>query len=461
MDYVTLISVAAGLITVVGGVLGAISVVLRLLQQRQATQLSAAPALASPERGSGSANSRMSRRRFFSVTGIGLVGVGAAGGIFALAKWLTSANTTGKAAPIFVHFTYSTEKAPWLQAATTAFQRTNPTLNGKPIQIVLDERGSEDGRQLIVNGSITPTAWSPASMLEVNQLSADWETQFPSAAPIIPAQHPAQSLVSSPLVLAAWQSRAGLLQQQFGPLTWQNVHQALAFGPGWAGVRDGNAAWGPIKFGQTRPDTSNSGLLTTTLITQSYYAQKAGGHTAPLTANALQNAGAVAFLQVFQQAITMFGTSSGTYVQCALQEGPAAADIIATYENLVLTQAVPAASPDRLVASYPEFTLLSDHPFVILQLPSVTAEEQVAAGMFRDFLLASAQQRQAVSWGFRPANPAVRFDDTSIPQNPFVGQSRAPTAALALAPVPDGATVNALIAGWQKLYPDPILIPGC
>src|SRR5947209_2324964 len=36
------------------------------------------------------------------------------------------------------------------------------------------------------------------------------------------------------------------------------------------------AEWGPVKFGHTRPDKSNSGLLTITLLAYAFYSQERG-----------------------------------------------------------------------------------------------------------------------------------------------------------------------------------------
>jgi Ca-activated chloride channel homolog len=83
------------------------------------------------------------------------------------------------------------------------------------------------------------------------------------------------------------------------------------------------------------------------------------------------------------------------------------------YENLVAESRLdPKYSnmPFPVVAVYPkEGTFWADHPYAILNLPTVGPELRDAAERFRQFLLGAERQRVALSrFGFRPV-------DTSIP----------------------------------------------
>src|SRR5260370_31043829 len=164
---------------------------------------------------------------------------------------------------ITVPFTCSTEKSESLQRAAEAFNRQQVTFNDKRIVVELDAGGSVDAVQKTVCGDVRPAAWSPASTLELNQLATSWDATHPGA-PILITQGSLapRSLVSSPLVLLAWQDRATLLRRQFGGLDWQSLHAALTAKGGWGSSAGGGAAWGPGQIRRTRPDRSNSGRLT-------------------------------------------------------------------------------------------------------------------------------------------------------------------------------------------------------
>jgi hypothetical protein len=321
--------------------------------------------------------------------------------------------------------------------------------NGKPISIEADERGSVDALARILSGDLYPVIWSPASMLELNQLQDTWD-QSHTGAPILPAQKDLapRSLVSSPLVLVAWQERAKLLTQKFGGLDWKSLHSALTLDKGWAEIPGGSESWGPVKFGQTRPDSSNSGLLTIALL-----AQAIAGPDQPLTLAAARDTTYVDFMRGVEDAVTQFGKSSGSFLDCALNRGPAGYDVISTYEQLALVT-LNASSARALTLFYPNPTMLSDHPYAILQGAS---EEQIGAALqFRDFLLSADQQKRALAYGFRPADAGIHITDTGIAGNPFA--KALPGAQVTLqseiAPAPGGDAVNALIDGWTQFYKD-------
>src|SRR5258707_5407388 len=115
---------------------------------------------------------------------------------------------------ITVPFTNSTEKSAWLQRAAEAFNRQQVTFNDKRIVIELDARGSVDALQKILAGDLRPAVWSPASTRDLNQLATGWDLAHPGA-PILITQgsQAPRSLVSSPLLLLAWQDRATFLRR--------------------------------------------------------------------------------------------------------------------------------------------------------------------------------------------------------------------------------------------------------
>jgi Bacterial extracellular solute-binding protein len=357
---------------------------------------------------------------------------------------------------ITLPFTYSTEKSAWLQAAIDAFQRGGATYNGKRILIVPDARGSLDALTRILSGELRPVVWSPASALELNQLQAGWD-QAHAGAPILPSQKDLtpRSLVSSPLVLVVWQERAKLLTQKFGDLAWKSLHNALTLGKGWAEIPGGSESWGLVKFGQTRPDRSNSGVLTLALL-----AQAVAGPDHPLTVAAARDTAYVEFMRGVEDAVTQFGSSSGSFLDCALNRGPAGFDVISTYEHLALA-ALSANTGRALTLSYPNPTMLSDHPYAILQ--GASEEQTGAAKQLRDFLLSAEQQKRALAYGFRPVDANIHLTDGGIAGNLFAKSIPGAQVSLqsGVAPAPGGDVVNALIDGWTQFYQDRPITPGC
>src|SRR5205085_2379747 len=105
-----------------------------------------------------------------------------------------------------------------------------------------------------------------------------------------------------------------------------------------------------------------------------------------------------------------------------------------------------------LIPSYPSLNIVSNHPFAIFT--SASQEEQMAAKKFRDFLLDVPQQRNALSFGFRPINSNVSLRD-SIPGNPFTDTAlgfpvpeQLPTQVQA----PSGEVTDELLKQWLDKY---------
>lgn len=400
----------------------------------------------------------ISRRRLLA-GGIGAAAVLALGGT-ALGYILLSKGPEAAANAISISFTCSTEKVDWMQASVEAFHNSGATLGGKTIQIELDLRGSVDAQQKILNGTIQPIIWSPASLLELNQLNAAWQQAHAGKDIIITSGNlQPKELVFSPLVFAVWQERAQILLKHYTSIDWPSIHNALTQ-KSWSDI-GGNDNWGQVKFGHTRPDQSNSGLLTITLLAYSFFQEQRG-----LTIPQVDDPGFLKYFNDIEGAVTGFGKSSGTFItNVVIPMGPPAFDIVATYENLVLTKQKLAqqAQHQALQLFYPSLNIVSDHPFAILQGSWVTREQQMAAQIFRDFLLSPQQQRLALTTGFRPANLAVQITD-NVPGNKFLQQSSnnitIHSQIQPLAQFPNADVINELIKLWKARYNGAYTEPG-
>lgn len=376
--------------------------------------------------------------------------------------------------PITISVAYSTEKEEWLTAAAAAF---NQQYKGQYSVVLKDSRGSLDGVNWILQQASDPkqkphlpTIWSPASYLELNLLNTKWEDACQHQCPDIidkNGEFAPQTPVHSPLVLAVWQNQADVLSNSsYKALTWQDIHDLLLLHD-WGQI-GGDRGLGEVKLAQTEPDKSNSGLMTLLLLTHSYFQQQAD--LPPDEIN--KNAGFSTFLKEIEDHVWCFGPSSGTYMNSMIARGPNTFDIIATYENLVLEKVVkkdptynqPEAQGrwgEPLVMYYPpEYKLIADHPFAVLQGDWVTPAQQQAALIFLQFLKEPAQQQSALTWGLRP--DTLKITDNTVPGNLFLkprswdSSWQFPQFTLDpdLKPVPQPPSlevVDALITLWQNL----------
>jgi hypothetical protein len=346
--------------------------------------------------------------------------------------------------PIAITIWYSTEKREWLEAAKQQFEAAELTSNGRPIQVTLRGMGSPEIAQRAADqnsgGETPPTAVSPASDM--------WLSMFNVPVAAAGAEAP-QPLVLSPLVVVGWQDRAQALWPQGPKHFWGDLHDAIINPGNWKAL-GGSESWGSVKFGHTSPLTSNSGAQTLILLAYAFHS-KTGG----LTSADVNNPDFLKWLAEIESGVPNFGDSTGTFMSDIVAKGPSQYDFGVVYENLAL-QSMEAAQQRQgqpLRIFYPPATLLSDHPFAILDRPSVTPEQRAAAVVFRDFLRSNAMQKLALQYGFRPAEPSVAIagDGASNPFKKYAG-SGVQIQIAQPAQVPPAEVVRSLLDVWKSQY---------
>jgi hypothetical protein len=344
--------------------------------------------------------------------------------------------------PITITIWYSTEKREWLEDAAKQFAVTNPTSNGRPIQVTLKGLGSPEIAQRAATqdwrGETPPTAVSPASDIWLRMANVPVATTGTEAP---------QSLVISPLVVVGWEDRAKALWPNGPKDLWHELHDAIANDGGWKAL-GGNESWGSVKFGHTSPLSSNSGAQTLILLAYAFHNKSSG-----LTSADISSPEFAQWLAEVESGVSSFGDSTGTFMNDFVARGPSQYNFGVVYENLAL-QSMDAAQQRQgqsLQIFYPPATLFSDHPFAVLDGAWTKPEERAAAVVFRDFLRSDAIQKLALRYGFRPADPnvAITSDD---PGNPF--KKYAPNGVQITiaqqAEVPPAEIVNSLLELWKN-----------
>ena len=316
-------------------------------------------------------------------------------------------DATGAATPpgsVLVLISYGSEKKAFLTDSADVFHRSNPrTRGGKPIRVELVAEGSAEAMESILAGRTDIAVWSPASSLLVDVLNDRW-SETRSAAGAAPAVvKDAPSIVLSPVVIAMWEPMARALGWPTKPIGWAEVADFAASGAGWS--RYGHPEWGAFKFGHTHPRYSASGALA--LLAATY---AGAGKTRGLQSSDVDRAAGL--VRRVQANVVHYGRSTGFFAEKMFTRGPSYLSAAVLYENLVAESALDprySSKPFPVVAIYPrEGTFWSDHPYAILDLPSVTSDVREAAEAFRTFLLSPDRQQAALSrFGFRPADPSI------------------------------------------------------
>jgi hypothetical protein len=348
--------------------------------------------------------------------------------------------------PVTIYLLYSTEKEAWLSEAIELFSQSKPTYQGRPIEVITAKSGSREMYLAVLSGEEKPTILSPASSLQSAILEDLSATRF--GRPVVQAKNPAlcRSVLQSPLVLAAWRERAeAAFGSQVMPDLWHRIHDLAVDTRGWESLR--HPEWGYFKFGHTNPLSSNSGFMTIVLMTYSYF-----GKTEDLTSeDILSNNEFQKWFLELEGTITNFGESTGTYMRDIVAYGPSMYDMVSVYEASAIEQAENASGRyGELHFYYPPATILSDHPFCILDAEWVTTEQKTAAAIFIDFLLSKeVQQLGLMKYGFRPALNGIPLDQPGSPFQRFavIGlDANLPPVA----EIPSSDVLNTLLDFWAR-----------
>ncbi len=337
---------------------------------------------------------------------------------------------------ITISVLYGSEKKTWLDEQIKAFNASaTVTKDGRTITVTGKAIGSGEAMTAILDGTEKPVVFSPASGAYVTLLNQAWQARDARSKPLAPIGEP---LVLSPIVIAMWKPMAEALGWPGKAVGWKDILEVSSKPKGWAAL--GHPEWGAMKLGHTHPEYSNSGLLSILAI-----AYAGAGTTRGLTVEQLPKI--EPFMAQVEDAVVHYGKSTGFFSDKLAEHGPSYLSAAVLYENLVIeSYSRTPHTPLPLVAIYPvEGTFWSDHPFSVLDAAWVGPSEREAAAMFLSYLKARPAQERALALGFRPVDPAIKIG-TPIDVAHGVDAAQPQT----LLEVPDGPTLDRLLATWRK-----------
>lgn len=325
---------------------------------------------------------------------------------------------------IEITFLYSSEKQSWIEEVTPLFEKWFKEKFGVDIKVNLIPAGTHESVNLIIHGSVKPTIWSPASSIWIPYLNKLWMDEHGYT--IANEWYP---LVLSPVVIAGWSS----LVDEYNITCFMDLYR----------LAEGDV---DFKWGHPDPQLSNGGTMTVLLE----FCEAAGKTPDQLTVEDLMNETVLEIVRTIESKAVAYGKSTGFFGKWAVDNGPDAISFFGVYENIVIDNALKARNKwgDGLKAVYSTFgTLLSDHPFVILDAEWVTSMQKFAASQYLYFLLQPEIQELAQKHGFRPANPAVPLSSDIFNEDNGVSYE---IKVRVLKP-PSGEVLEALFKVWEKV----------
>lgn len=323
-------------------------------------------------------------------------------------------------------FLYTSEKQGWIEEVTPQFAEWFERRFSIDVNVRLVVTGTHDSVNRILDGSERPTVWSPASSIWIPYMNTKWRNitgnDYDIALDWVP-------LALSPVVIASW----GSITEQYDVTGFMDLYQL---------ANDGV----DFKYGHPDPLLSNGGAMTVVLE----FAEAAGKKPEDLTVDDLMNETTIEIVKTIESKSIYYGKSTGFFGAWAAENGPNAIQFFSIYENVVMDNSLRAFNQwnDPLVALYPEDgTLMSDHPFVMLNGSWVNYWQRFAAGEYLYFLLQPENQNLAQKHGFRPAVSTVSVDDELF--NPINGVQYEISVPI-LKPL-EGEVMEAIFTAWVKV----------
>jgi len=328
----------------------------------------------------------------------------------------------GMPSSIEFEFLYTSEKQSWIEEVTPGFEQWFTERFNITVKVGLVVTGSHDTVNQILWGR-EPAAWSPASSIWIPYLNQKWQGLGHNEE----IAQDSTPLVLSPIVIAGWAS----FFQKYNVSDFADLYQLA--------VDDID-----YKYGHPDPLLSNGGAMAVVLE----FAEAFGKTPDQFDINDFNNETARDFVSEIESKAVRYGASTGFFGKWAAENGPTAIDCFTVYESVVIDNSLKARAKGDLVAVYPQSgTLLSDHPYVILNATWVDNWQRFAATEYLFYLLQEQNQDKAQIHGFRPANPSVPLnEDVFSEQNGVESEIRVPI----FRPL-SGETMETLFTVWPAV----------
>jgi len=324
---------------------------------------------------------------------------------------------------------------PWVRSAAEAFNATDPQVDGVPVQVEIvamdglsalgrwdrDEFGAlpqgADPENLTPAQEAAledfPTAWIPDSRYLVELANASYKERLGRDVFLTDGEYRARPIAISLFTWGIYESRAQVLEDEFAEISWSSIHDAATAKGGWPEL-GGKASWGYFKLVVPNPNKNVGGLAAMIAAAGEYYERPDIG-VEDVTDPNFQ-----AWLGELMGAVTDFSSASAYTAEDFALFGYSVGDGGQLLESDLLQnmQGILTRWEDPLALYYPDYVTWFDFPFTVWIGPETSALEKNAALAFQQFLLSEPQQKAALAYGLRPANPSVPVD--ASPDSLFV-----------------------------------------
>ncbi len=357
----------------------------------------------------------MNRTRwiFFAIVGLAAVLV-AAGAVVFIVLPAQNENTASSgeeidtSQPVEVTVITALSIEPWIRVAADQFNQEAHILEdtGQTIHVTIIPMDGLAAKSKFEREEMDPipTAWIPDSRYLTELVNATFKERLGRDVFLTDGEYRGRPIAVTLLAWGIYESRAQALEQTFGEINWQVIHDAATNSDGWDAL-GGREEWGFFKLAISNPRKNVSGLGAMVAAAGEYYDQTSIG---------VDNVNGNAFQDWLAEIMgSMSDLSGGTYtVQDLALFGYTTGDAGQLLESdlLLNMEGIQTRWDDPLRIVYPKYVTWFDFPFTVWIGPETTADQKNAAIVFEEFLLSDSVQERALSFGLRPVSPNVPVD---------------------------------------------------
>jgi len=324
---------------------------------------------------------------------------------------------------------------PWVRQAATAYNAGNHTVDGVHVQVEivaidgLTALGRWDRNEYgALEGDVTlealtdadraeledfPTAWIPDSRYLVELANASYKERLGRDVFLTDGEYRARPIAISLFAWGVYESRGQVLEETYGAVDWSAIHDAATAKGGWPEL-GGDPQWGYFKLVVPNPNKNAGGLAAMIAMAGEYYDRT------DITVGDITNPQFQAWLGELMGAVTDISGGSAYTAEDFALFGYSVGDGGQLLESDLLQnmQGIVTRWEDPLQIYYPDYVTWFDFPFTVWVGPETSALKKNAALDFQRFLLGEEQQKAALVYGLRPANPNIGVD--ASPDSLFV-----------------------------------------
>jgi hypothetical protein len=297
---------------------------------------------------------------------------------------------------------------PWIREAAARFNQERVVLEdtGQVIHVTIIPMDGLAAKSKFEREEMdpVPTAWIPDNRYLTELVNATFKERLGRDVFLTDGEYRGRPVAVTLLAWGIYESRAQALEQTYGTIDWQVIHDAAMNSAGWDAL-GGQEEWGFFKLAISNPRKNVSGLGAMVAAAGEYYDQ---------TNISVDDVNSNDFQDWLAEIMgSMSDLSGGTYtVQDLALFGYTTGDAGQLLESdlLLNMEGIQTRWADPLRIVYPQYVTWYDFPFTVWIGPETTADQKNAAIVFEEYLLSDPIQGEALSYGLRPVSPNVPVD---------------------------------------------------